>query len=889
MMEENFIDFFKNYTICIPAIQREYVQGYDDEKINIVRKDFIKNIFDAIIENKVLDIGIIYGYIQNEENESKPVFFPVDGQQRITTMYIIYWCLSIIKEEASDDIDIFGGKTLQYEARNSTARFFKELVNKKRCEFFKEVFLKEESFYKNIVSQKWFESQWINDVTVLAVINVISEVFQKIKDKKISGEALRNFSNVRFSLIISKNDENNARRNSSLEFAKINTRGKQLELFENVKSYLNIIEEKLQIGIKESFTYNYDVKYIDLFYDACDRSDDLEEITSNINNKTMLLLINVYNLLLEKEEKEEKKEEDLKYLSTVMKVSNGLKEEDRPFWTKYISFLNNIFQTFVELDSIEELNGFSSEIFKYDEYVDKNKHLSRLLYFDHYYNKFEVCVSKEQKDKYDYVLENLGYSSWRRYNIKEIDIFINKIAGYCDIIECFSCLKSESDLNIFNTKVLGDINVRLREQLIKAKVIKEKDLKYNYFEELEKRSKHRSIYFLLCFSNYWDSVNNNKGSFEKLEQYLEVAKELWLINNDIKTREIFALAVYYNLETGQMLDSTEINKRTNDRCENKTSMKSLEDDNIHQWDNDYYFIEDNLDENKGLLRKLKLEYLKIAYDLWIDEKTSELSQSMLKEEYGDCWLHHAVKRQKPELFKRKISFLDNKLYIQLKEELKYSNESKKYNDKLNFFAYLYLLDKEKEGIDTFKFRSDVFYLENKNVEQTTCIGNYLRSENQLVDDKDICKKIISSTINPFELNIIWEYQYQLHWNTRDFFYYKYTLELTCDKDSLIELEGDKIKEICFDKSNSKETKLYDLKKYKVKIHELLKNEHENIEKLDGLADKYFASDKKTSVEEYINNIISNNYNLLKEYNYGRIKKYLSQKSDKIDIEEYKIF
>ena len=106
---------------------------------------------------------------------------------------------------------------------------------------------------------------------------------------------------------------------------------------------------------------------------------------------------------------------------------------------------------------------------------------------------------------------------------------------------------------------------------------------------------------------------------------------------------------------------------------------------------------------------------------------------------------------------------------------------------------------------------------------------------------------------------------------------------------MIELEGDKIKEICFDKSNSKETKLYDLKKYKVKIHELLKNEHENIEKLDGLADKYFASDKKTSVEEYINNIISNNYNLLKEYNYGRIKKYLSQKSDKIDIEEYKIF
>jgi|GEM_PF-3511146 hypothetical protein len=885
MMEENFIDFFKNYTICIPAIQREYVQGYDDEKINIVRKDFIKNIFDAIIENKVLDIGIIYGYIQNEENESKPIFFPVDGQQRITTMYIIYWCLSIIKEEASDDIDIFGGKTLQYEARNSTARFFKELVNKGRCEFFKEVFLKEESFYKNIVSQKWFESQWINDVTVLAVINVISEVFQKIKDKKISGEALRNFSNVRFSLIISKNDENNARRNSSLEFAKINARGKQLELFENVKSYLNIIEEKLQIGIKESFTYNYDVKYIDLFCDACDRSDDLEEITSNINNKTMLLLINVYNLLLEKEEKkEEEKKEDLDYLSTVMKVSNGFKEEDRPFWTKYISFLNNIFQTFVELDSIEELNGFSSEIFKYDEYVDKNKHLSRLLYFDHYYNKFKVYVSKEQKDKYDYVLENLGYSSWKGYTIKEIDIFINKIAGYCDIIECFSCLKSESDLNIFTKEVLGDVNVRLREQLIKAKVIKEKDLKYNYFEELEKRSKHRSIYFLLCFSNYWDSVNDNKGSFEKLEQYLEVAKELWLIN-DIKTREIFALAVYYNLETGQMLDSTEINKRTNERCENKTSMKSLEDDNIHQWDNDYYFIEDNLDENKGLLRKLKLEYLKIAYDLWIAEKTSELSQSMLKEEYGDCWLYHAVKRQKPELFKRKISFLDNKLYIQLKEELKYSNESKKYNYNLNFFAYLYLLDKEKEGIDTFKFRSDVYYWYTRNVRDTTRIGNYLNFENCLSNNKSGCKKII----NPFELNIIWEDEKIIWWESRDFFYYRYTLELSCGKDSLIELYEDKIREICFYKDNHYEAKLYDFQKYNKKINELIEKENEKFKELTNIFDSCHGNKYEMNDIKKVNKFILDNYKRKDSYSYNSINKYLSNDSGEIDMEAYKIF
>lgn len=120
MKKETFIGLFNNYIICIPAIQREYVQGYNEKQTNIVRANFIDDIFDALSKESILDIGIIYGYTQKEESGVKSILFPVDGQQRITTLYVIYWCLSMMKTESEDDI--LKDKILQYEVRNSTTR-----------------------------------------------------------------------------------------------------------------------------------------------------------------------------------------------------------------------------------------------------------------------------------------------------------------------------------------------------------------------------------------------------------------------------------------------------------------------------------------------------------------------------------------------------------------------------------------------------------------------------------------------------------------------------------------------------------------------------------------------------------------------------------------------
>lgn len=875
MKKENFVEMFKKHIICIPAIQREYVQGYDEEQTNIIRKNFVDDIFDAISSDGNVDIGIIYGYTQKDERGEKPIFFPVDGQQRITTMYIIYWCLNMMQTETYDEF--LKDKIVRYEVRNSTTRFFKELVNKERFEFFKKCFLENKPIYESLISQEWFESQWLSDVTVLAVINVISEIYTKItKDKKKNcDKALRNFSNIQFSLIEFNNDDNNARRNSCLEFAKINARGKQLELFENVKPYLSIIEEKFEI--QNSFAYNYDVKYIDLFYDLCKNKGDLEEITKNINNKTMILLINVYNLLREIERKGAEVKDELAYLSVIIDLSKDCKEEDMDFWEKYISFLNNIFKTFFNLNSLDELNSFSSEMIDYNQYKDTNKLVSRLLYYSYYYNNHKDYVSKEIMEKFDYVLSNLKYSDWKKYNIDVIGTFINKISKYDDIIDCFVKLKDENELNISNTEVLDDIKVRVREQSIKAKIVKEKGLKYDYFNRLEERfSDKRSIYYLLYFSGYWDSWNNN-GNFEKLKQYSEAA-EKYFYKNNIELRKIFVIAFNYNLATGQMMDSDKINEETNIPFINPNLKEYLEYNNRHHWKDVYYFIEDNLNEKDRLLRKFKLDYLKLAYDLYIMKKISDLRNSISEEKYNNCWLKYAIKRSEIGLFERKISFSDQKLYIQL-----YDNEKKGYsNDKLNFFAYLYLIDKKKDKFLCFEFNSYVYNLYTRNVRDTTFYEHYLSYYNWNNDWK---------IINPFELRIIWEKEVEKLWQTRDFFYYKYRLEMSCDKDSLIELDRDVIRKISFDKSPEIESNLsYDFKRYRDTIEKLVQDEKKVMEELDSKIGSYRESlrgecdkDKEIKVINDVREFILKNYNCEASFKWGTINKYLSKKSKKVDI------
>ena len=74
--------------IYIPRIQRDYAQGRIDSEATVIRD----SILDDVASRKPLSWGIIFGVSEErdlEDGSKKKCFIPIDGQQRLTTLYLL--------------------------------------------------------------------------------------------------------------------------------------------------------------------------------------------------------------------------------------------------------------------------------------------------------------------------------------------------------------------------------------------------------------------------------------------------------------------------------------------------------------------------------------------------------------------------------------------------------------------------------------------------------------------------------------------------------------------------------------------------------------------------------------------------------------------------------
>ena len=89
-------------SVVIPIIQRDYAQGSTGEETTAVRQRFVQAIFEAISEalaaaNEVpaLDLDFIYGY--HSHGSTGQEFYPIDGQQSLTTLWLLFWYVAARK------------------------------------------------------------------------------------------------------------------------------------------------------------------------------------------------------------------------------------------------------------------------------------------------------------------------------------------------------------------------------------------------------------------------------------------------------------------------------------------------------------------------------------------------------------------------------------------------------------------------------------------------------------------------------------------------------------------------------------------------------------------------------------------------------------------------
>ena len=234
----NLWKLLKEYRVIIPIIQRDYAQGRKEN--DYIRKTFLKDIKDCLCSEppEQLTLDFIYGNIECKNGDDKR-FYPLDGQQRLTTLWLVYWYVSFKSGKLSKDSEQL--KKFTYETRRSSRDFCIALCDKVVSA---KGINDNESIVDYIKSQTWFYSAWLQDPTISAMLhtlggegdNNIEKIFEQCNFSGLRDKLINPASNpIQFELMIIGGEKLPI---SDDLYIKMNARGKPLTNFENFKADL---------------------------------------------------------------------------------------------------------------------------------------------------------------------------------------------------------------------------------------------------------------------------------------------------------------------------------------------------------------------------------------------------------------------------------------------------------------------------------------------------------------------------------------------------------------------------------------------------------------------------------------------------------------------------
>jgi len=254
----SFIDFMNQYHIVIPKIQRQYVQGRQNKQGLKCLSDFANSLVESVTDKKPLLLDFIYGIKTNDKK-----FYPLDGQQRLTTLLLLAWLCGVpnekwsFKYESRRAVEIFIDGLLKsspnevkipadYAERKKDA---KEKLNKDYLPLCSEYIEKSE----------WFFNAWKDDAGIIGMLEMLDSLYDKLQNK---GTKDYSFENISFYV----NYLNSSVKSYDQIFLKMNSRGRELTEWDNVKAILdkNIpteFKDKWQINIQKWYELMWEKFY----------------------------------------------------------------------------------------------------------------------------------------------------------------------------------------------------------------------------------------------------------------------------------------------------------------------------------------------------------------------------------------------------------------------------------------------------------------------------------------------------------------------------------------------------------------------------------------------------------------------------------------------------
>ena len=271
--------------IVIPIIQRDYAQGRTNDDVRQIRESFLKKIFKVLGDEKSqLELDFIYGSLETPKDISLKIvdyenFVPLDGQQRLTTLFLLHWFLALWNKSDFEHMQNHFKGRFSYATRLSSSDFCSELLEHVCSQDVVANIIehKTEQISGLLKNEGWFHNQWENDPTISGMLNMLDTMFslfnEVVADSEKPSRASTFFKRlscddidktaITFNLLYLNRGDFHL---SDELYIKMNSRGKPLSDFETFKARFESFLAKFA-NDKSDFAGKIDGEWADLFWE----------------------------------------------------------------------------------------------------------------------------------------------------------------------------------------------------------------------------------------------------------------------------------------------------------------------------------------------------------------------------------------------------------------------------------------------------------------------------------------------------------------------------------------------------------------------------------------------------------------------------------------------
>lgn len=172
----SFIKLFSQseLNVRIPIIQRDYAQGRPSA--HEVRKAFLKALLSYLQAEGTHDLDFVYGAMSESQD-----FLPLDGQQRLTTLFLLHWYLAQISDSSEARVAYYnciftseGQVRFSYETRPSAKDFCQALLSETRE---RRLELEREDTLSALIKElPWYFLSWDRDPSITAMLTMLDDI-----------------------------------------------------------------------------------------------------------------------------------------------------------------------------------------------------------------------------------------------------------------------------------------------------------------------------------------------------------------------------------------------------------------------------------------------------------------------------------------------------------------------------------------------------------------------------------------------------------------------------------------------------------------------------------------------------------------------------------------